>query len=74
MYSIEKILNVLSEKGMDPMVLIVKANEGYSAVHVSKEDYTLKLFMEPHYNAVSVLKAVRNLYTAIRRRRERQHA
>ena len=71
MYSIEKILNDLSEKGMDPMILIVKANEGYSAVHFSKEDYSPKLLMEPHYNEVNVLKAVQNLYTAIRRRRER---
>jgi len=69
MYSIEKILDQLSEKGMDPMILIVKANEGYSAVHVSKEDYTPNLLLKHHHNGISALKAVQKLYGAVRKKR-----
>jgi len=69
MYSIEKILDHLPELGMDPMILIVKANEGYSAVHVTQDDYNPKLLMEKHHNAANVLKAVQKLYGAIRKKR-----
>ena len=58
--SIEEILDRLNQKGIKA-VLILKANEGYSAITISKHHYTAKYLLRDHFNGKTVLDALKRL-------------
>lgn len=57
---IEDILKQLNEKGM-PAVVILKANEGYSAIPMSKYIYKTSFLLLKHYNDKTIEDALKQL-------------
>ncbi|HEC63884.1 MAG TPA: hypothetical protein ENI23_01165 [bacterium] len=57
--TIEKILDELGKDG--DMVIILKANAGYSAVLCEHDLYMEKHLIEDHHNGATVLKALDKL-------------
>ena len=58
--SIEEMLDKLNKQGI-PAVLILKANEGYSAIPIRKTVYTEDFLLQEHFNAETVLDAMKKL-------------
>ena len=61
--SVELILERLAEKRM--VLVILKANEGYSAVPMSGELYKQAVLMEHHHNGPTVLNAAHQALMAV---------
>lgn len=57
---IEKILNNLIAKGIAG-VFILKANKGYSAVPITREEYSNFILLKEHWNGETVQKALEKL-------------
>ena len=55
--TIEEALKTLNEKGI-PAVVMVKANEGYSVIPMSKNIYTGIYLMQTHWNDKTIKKAL----------------
>ena len=58
--TIEETLDKLSEKGISA-IIILKANEGYSAIPMHKSAYTTHYLLRDHFNGRTVLDALKRL-------------
>ena len=72
MYEIEKILDDFSKEHRS-VILILKANVGYSAVLVKRDQYVSEFLMEEHYNGATVLAALKRLHSAELGKKEGDH-
>lgn len=58
--TIEETLDNLNEKGVSA-VLILKANEGYSAIPVYRPEYSSRYLLRNHLTGKTVLDALKKL-------------
>ena len=62
--TIEEILDNLNKSGISA-VLILKANEGYSVLPVSKPKYRNYFLMKDHFNGETVVEALLTMGEAL---------
>lgn len=56
----EDILKQLNQKGI-PAIVMLKANEGYSVISMSKYIYRTSWLLRKHYNGETIEKALKKL-------------
>jgi len=65
---IEKILDKIADKSHPAVIVVMKANKGYSVIPIDKEFYAEHFILKEHYNGPSVIAACKELLNAGRRK------